>query len=85
MQTQALVHAHIEKYSTKKKSKKYLTELKGLSNVFSRKRKELKNAVDMAQHLSVSKEKDRALAPNPGLLHTVQNLPLPLHEELPHQ
>lgn len=59
-QLSALVIAHREKYTGKKKSKKYVTELNSLRGSIERKRLELKNAVEMASNLKNIKETDQA-------------------------
>jgi hypothetical protein len=85
LQLESLVHAHKEKYAAQKKVKKYKTELNGLINLIERKRKELKNAVDMADDLHRIKGKDQALVANRELLNTGQNQPAPAPGEHLHQ
>ncbi len=84
-QLNALVASHREKYTGKKKSKKYITELNSLRGTIERKRRELKNAAEMAGNLKNIKEKDQASAPLPELLNIDQGqislLPAtPLHQ-----
>lgn len=84
-QLESLIHVHKEKYDTHKKVKKYKRELITLTHLLERKRKELRNAVDMAQDLCLLKEKDQASAENRELSHTAQNQSPLLPEALAHQ
>jgi hypothetical protein len=84
-QLNALIASHREKYTGKKKVKKYITELNSLRGTIERKRRELKNAVEMADNLKNIKEKDQASASHQELLHIDQGqislLPAtPLHQ-----
>lgn len=69
----ALIDAHKEKFATKKRVKKYKTELGSLAGLVERKRKELKNAVGMAENIFHLKEKDPALGQHQESLHISQN------------
>lgn len=84
-QLNALIASHREKYTGKKKVKKYITELNSLRGTIERKRRELKNAAEMAGNLKNIKEKDQASASTRELLNIDQGqislLPVtPLHQ-----
>lgn len=69
----SLVQLHKEKYTSKKKVKKYQSDLSGLKNIIERKRKELINAVEMAGNILIIREKDQASGQNPELPNNVQS------------
>jgi hypothetical protein len=85
LQLESLVHLHREKYTGKAKGKKYRTDLNALINLFERKRKELKNAVEMAADIQRIKEKDQASASSPELRNIDPGPSAPLQEALLHQ
>lgn len=69
----SLIQLHKEKYTSKKKVKKYQSDLSSLKSIIERKRKELINAVEMAGNIFIIREKDQASGQNLELPNNVQS------------
>jgi hypothetical protein len=80
-----LITTHKEIYAARKRAKKYNAELNDLINIAERKRKELKNAVAMAENILHIKEKDQSSGQIPGSQHISQSPGHPVAEEPLHQ
>ena len=76
------LNTHIKEYSAHRRVKQYLSDLKNLSQVISRKKKELKGALEMAGSLALFKETDQLPAPIRALPHNDQD-PGSLQREAP--
>jgi len=81
----ASINRHIKDYKSLKRIKQYITDLENLERLISWKKKELKNAMEMAESFALLKEKDPPSGPIPVLPHTDQNPALLLTEVPLHQ
>ncbi|MBA4167419.1 MAG: AAA family ATPase [Chitinophagaceae bacterium] len=85
MKISASVHWHIKEYKAFKRIKQYLTDLENLDHLISWKKKELLNAVEMANSLAALTETGRSSDRSLDLRHNDQNPESLLSEALPHQ